>query len=251
MKDPLLAILRGGIVTPREMFPDLPPYAQGIARLTGQPCPGKSCARCAGVCPTRAITVDDADGRGIVTLDRGLCIGCRACMEICPSGTIAEERSTRTATRFREELVLTNKGTPPGRVTPGSRVFKRSIALREVSTGCSATDQEIAVIMNPVFDASRFGISFVASPRFADGLLVTGPVGKAMQEPLVRCYDAMAEPRLVIAAGTSAISGGLHRGGYAIAAGVTDLLPVASFIPGSPPHPWSIIHGIFIAMQRL
>jgi Ni,Fe-hydrogenase III small subunit len=88
----------------------------------------------------------------------------------------------------------------------------------------------------------------VASPRFADALLVTGPVGRAMQEPLRRCYEAMAEPRLVIAVGTCAVSGGVHRGGYAEANGVEPVLPVAAYVPGCPPHPWSIIHGILLAM---
>src|SRR5439155_16038429 len=84
--------------------------------------------------------------------------------------------------------------------------------------------------------------------RFADALLITGPVARAMQEPLRRCWDAMAEPRLVIAVGASAISGGLHRGGYAQANGVDAVLPVAVYVPGHPPHPWYILHGILVAM---
>jgi Ni,Fe-hydrogenase III small subunit len=103
---------------------------------------------------------------------------------------------------------------------------------------------------NAIFDVARFGVQFVASPRFADALLVTGPVGRAMHEPLRRCYEAMAEPRVVIAAGTSAISGGMHCGGYAQACGVSGLLPVACYIPGAPPHPWSIIHGLLLVMGR-
>lgn len=80
-------------------------------------------------------------------------------------------------------------------------------------------------------------------------LLVTGPVPKAMHEPLRRCYEAMAEPRLVIAIGTCAISGGIHRGGYADANGASAIVPVDVFVPGCPPHPWSIINGIRTAMQ--
>jgi Ni,Fe-hydrogenase III small subunit len=119
--------------------------------------------------------------------------------------------------------------------------------VREVSTGCNATDLEVAATTNAIFDCSRFGIHFVASPRFADALIVTGPVGRAMREPLLRCYEAMAEPRLVIAVGTCAISGGVHRGGYADANGATPHLPVDAFVPGCPPHPWSIIHGVLLA----
>jgi len=146
--------------------------------------------------------------------------------------------------------------------------FRRSLHIREVSTGDNASDLEVIASTNAIFDVSRFGVHFVASPRVADALLVTGPVGKAMQEPLRRCYDAMAEPRIVIAVGTSAISGGLHAGGlsqgapqaplsqlaangYAEANGVASILPVCAFVPGDPPHPWSIIHGILLAMGRL
>jgi Ni,Fe-hydrogenase III small subunit len=127
-------------------------------------------------------------------------------------------------------------------------MFRRSVDIREVSTGCNATDLEVAATTNPIFDCSRFGIHFVASPRFADALIVTGPVGRAMHEPLIRCYEAMAEPRIVIAVGSCAISGGLHRGGYAQANGVLPHLPVTAFVPGCPPHPWSILHGILLAV---
>jgi formate hydrogenlyase subunit 7 len=106
-----------------------------------------------------------------------------------------------------------------------------------VSTGCSACDREISAANNPIFDIERFGVQVVASPRFADVLLVTGPVPKAMHEPLRSCYKAMAHPKLVIACGTCAISGGVHAGGYAEANGVGAILPVDIFLPGCPPHP--------------
>jgi Ni,Fe-hydrogenase III small subunit/formate hydrogenlyase subunit 6/NADH:ubiquinone oxidoreductase subunit I len=261
MRNPLLAIFGTGLVTHRDPFPDLPAGATGLPMLTGTPCEGTSCRRCAERCPTQAITVtEDGDG-GVVCLDRGRCIGCSECIEACPTGTMLPDPSTRTAVRTRGELVLTNRppraarDAPEERASPsrgagstkhGARAFRRSLHIREVSTGCNATDLEVAATTNPIFDVARFGVHFVASPRFADALIVTGPVSQAMQEPLRRCFDAMAEPRLVIAVGTCAISGGLHRGGYAGANGVDDLLPVAAYVPGCPPHPWSIIHGILL-----
>src|SRR5439155_19750145 len=145
-----------------------------------------------------------------------------------------------------------NRLSTPPRLSqePARRLFRRSLHVREVSTGCNATDQEVAATTNPVFDVARFGVHFVASPRFADALVVTGPVGRAMQEPLRRCYDAMAEPRLVIAVGTCAISGGLFRDSYAEAQGADTVLPVDVYVPGCPPHSWSIIHALLLAMGR-
>ncbi len=198
----------------------------------------------------RAITVTTAEKTGVVTLDRGRCLGCGNCLAACPSGTLRADLTTRTAVTLREALLLSNRSQPAAAPVFGPKPFQRSLQVREVSTGSSGTDQEVSASTNAIFDVARFGIQFVASPRFADALLVTGPVGRAMQEPLRRCYDAMAEPRLVIAAGVDAISGGLHRDGYAAANGVDGILPVAVYIPGDPPHPWSIIHGLLLAMGR-
>lgn len=253
MKDPLLAILKKGIVTQREICPNLPDTAYGLPKLTQSACNG--CRDCSQVCPTQAIKVGRDDAGGVIALDRGLCIGCQACIKVCQTNVIVTDYSTKTATKTREELVLANRVLTncfcvKEKESEVSSIFMRSLAIREVSTGCNATDQEVNVSANPVFDLGRFGVHFVASPRFADALIVTGPVGKAMREPLIRCYKAMAEPKLVIAVGTSAISGGLHRGGYAEANGVEGILPVAAYVPGAPPHPWSIIHGVLLAMGR-
>lgn len=248
----LLQLLRTGCVTQRELFPDLPVYSRGVPRVTAVPClASQGCNACVEVCPTAAIEVTPAPYNGRVALDLGRCIACGGCTAACPTGTIAEDKRTTVAVRQRKALVLTNSATlpPPGPVRPAApSPFRRSIHIRAVSTGDNASDLELAAANNPIFDASRFGIHFVASPRFADALLVTGPVARAMQEPLRRCADAMASPRLVIAVGVSAISGGLHHGGYASAQGVDTLLPVAVYVPGHPPHPWYILHGILLAM---
>ena len=248
MRNPLLAILKTGIITQREICPQLTDDATGMPALTDSPC--TACGRCVAACPMNAVRLDQDAAGPLVTLDRGCCLGCNRCVEECLSRTLVQDRATAIAVRAREELVLTNRPRPAAVRPSGPLPFQRSLHIREVSTGDSAGDLEVIAGTNAIFDVSQFGVHFVASPRFADALLVTGPVGRAMQEPLQRCYDAMAEPRLVIAVGTSAISGGLHRNGYAEANGVTDLLPVTSFVPGDPPHPWSIIHGILLAMGR-
>jgi Ni,Fe-hydrogenase III small subunit/ferredoxin len=246
----LIHLLKSGTATQREMFPELPHYSRGLPMLTDKPC--TDCSACVDACPTDAITISAAPDTGRVTLDLGRCIACGGCTDACPTGTIAVNRATRVATRTRDALILTNgpaaASPPTATPQPALSLFHHSLHIREVSTGDNATDMEVAASDNPIFDASRFGIHIVASPRFADALLVTGPVALAMQEPLRRCYDAMAEPRLVIAAGASAISGGLHADGYAQANGVDSILPVAAYIPGNPPHPWYILHGILLAM---
>lgn len=249
----LLAYLLGqGIATARELFPPLAEGVIGLPRLTEQECEGSQCNACGDACPTDAITVVSGTAlKGAVSIDLGSCIGCNACVAICPTATIANDPSTKTARTARQNLVKSNlmPVQEPSRESAHHELFGRSLAVRVVSTGCSACDMEISAAGNPIFDMERFGVHVVASPRFADALMVTGPVPKAMHEPLRRCYEAMAEPRLVIAAGTCAISGGVHRGGYAEANGVGAILPVDVYIPGCPPHPWSIIYGVSLAMR--
>lgn len=242
MLQTLVHLIKAGRVTPTERFPDLPDHARGLPKLTHAAC--SDCGACEDACPTRAITVREK----CVTLDLGRCIACGECVEGCASGTIAADRSTRTAVRKRTDLILRSGQSRPVVESGNPSMFARSLHVREVSTGDNATDLEVAASINPIFDGGRFGVHFVASPRHADALLVTGPVGLAMQEPLRRCFEAMSEPRLVIAVGADAISGGLHRDGYAQANGVEPILPVDVWIPGAPPHPWSILHGLVVAM---
>lgn len=258
----LRQLLGTGCVTQQALFPDLPVYSRGLPQITDAPCQAsEGCTACVQTCPTAAITVRPVPHPARLRLDLGQCIACGGCAAACPTGTIAADKRTTVAVQRREDLILTNRAPamPPGaasraetrrgRGSPGHTTpFRRSLHIREVSTGDNAADLEVAAATNPIFDASRFGIHFVASPRFADALLVTGPVARAMQEPLRRCYDAMAAPRLVIAAGASAISGGLHRGGYAQADGADTIVPVTVYVPGHPPHPWYILHGILLAI---
>ena len=131
------------------------------------------------------------------------------------------------------------------------RLFGRSLHIREVDAGsCNGCEVEIVNLSNPVYDAERFGIHFVASPRHADMLLVTGPVTRQMELALVKTYEAMPSPKLVVACGTCAIGGGIFEGNYAVVGGVDHSIPVDVYIPGCPPRPEAILHGIFLALDK-
>jgi Ni,Fe-hydrogenase III small subunit/Pyruvate/2-oxoacid:ferredoxin oxidoreductase delta subunit len=248
----LTYIMKNGIATVADPCPPLETDADGMPMLTEQPCSGSECNVCAAVCPTNAISVAPENG-GKVTLDLGSCIGCQLCIDVCPTGTITNNRSTKLAKKRRSDLILNNKSNQrdSAPISDDKKIFKRSLHARVVSTGCSACDLEIGATSNPVFDLERFGVHIVASPRFADALIVTGPVGKGMRDSLLRCYAAMPDPKVVIAVGTCAISGGVHKNGYAEANGLDKILPVDVYIPGCPPHPWSIIHCVSLAMGKI
>jgi len=124
-------------------------------------------------------------------------------------------------------------------------IFGRSLRIRQVDAGsCNACEWECTALLNPIYDIQRFGLDFVASPRHADVLLVTGPVSRQMELALKRTYIATPEPRLVVACGDCAKDGGIYRGSYAVTNGVANVIPVDAYIPGCPPTPIAIIMGL-------
>lgn len=130
-------------------------------------------------------------------------------------------------------------------------VFRRSLRIRQVDAGsCNACEWECTALTNPVYDIQRFGIDFVASPRHADMLLVTGPVSRQMELALRKTYLATPEPLLVVACGDCALDGGIYKGSYAVAGGVANVVPVDLYIPGCPPTPTEIIAGIMELLER-
>lgn len=246
--------LRDGVVTtgyPRRADRYGDDFRAAI-RVTEQP-PGAERAGLERLCPTGAIVVVAA-----LELDRGRCILCGRCVAARPD-VFAYEAGSETAGLGRQLLV-----TPPGpdaerlaeavrrRLAERTRRFGRSLHLRHVDAGSDGSEEwEIAALTGPIYDIHRLGIFFTASPRHADVLLVTGGGTAGMVEPLRLTHEAMPDPKVVIAVGTDAISGGLVHPTYATRGGIANMLPVDVWVPGSPPSPFSILHGLLLAMGRL
>src|SRR3989338_10835864 len=133
-----------------------------------------------------------------------------------------------------------------------AKKFNRALAIRMVDAGsCNACELEIHAMNNPYYNLERFGIHFVASPRHADMLLVTGPVTKNMQEALKRAYEATPGPKIVVAVGDDAIDGGIYKNSYAVLNGVNNVIPVNYQIPGDPPSPKAILVGLLHILETI
>ena len=208
--------------------------------------PGKAW-RAAEVCLPRALTLDHQDR---LRLDASRCIGCGLCVEAVEDGALAIDPGYELASLSRRRLVVGD--VPEADISPAllGGPFRRSLHIRHVDTGSDgAVEQEIAALLNPYYDMQRLGLFFTASPRHADVLLVTGPVTKPMEGPLRRAYEAMPEPRVVVAAGTDACSGSIWTEPEVLG-GVARVLSVDVYIPGDPPTPIALLHGLLLASGR-
>jgi len=229
-------------------------------------------------CPTGALACEDGGGTRTVKLDLAKCTFCGLCAEA--DTAIRMTNACELAARRRQDLVTTASyelapGGLQGKVLalrpsplapqPASieavgaelkariaKVLGRSLHIREVDAGsCNGCEIEIVGLNSPVYDIERFGIHFVASPRHADMLLVTGPVSRNMELALRKTYDATPDPRLVVAVGACGCSGGIFGQNYASLGGVDKVIPVDVYIPGCPPNPHALLHGILTAIGRL
>lgn len=250
MFDVVLARLQQGhrtIAYPAQE-PMLPDRLRGLPIIDTSKCPD-GCRDCADACPTDAIRLD-----GKLRLDLGRCLFCTDCMEACPQNAIRYTPEYRLATRSREDLVLEGQILERAKALDeqSRRLFGRSLKLRQVSAaGCNACEADLNVLSTVVFDLGRFGIQFVASPRHADGIVITGPVSENMRSALLDTYAAVPAPKLVIAVGACAISGGPFLDNPEVHNGCGSLVPVDLFIPGCPPHPMTILDGLLRLLGRL
>ena len=248
----LRARLRQGrrtIAYPDGPPPELPARFRGHPVLTAARC-ADGCDACAAVCPTDAIAV-----RPTLAVDLGRCLFCAECATACPTGALTYGQDYRLAARRREDLLVSEQQSvrlATALAAETRRLFGRSLKLREVSAGgCNGCESEVNVLSTIVWDIGRFGIQIVASPRHADGLIVTGPVTENMRLPLLRTYEAVAPPKIVIAVGACAVSGGPFRDHPETHNGVDSVLPVDLYVPGCPPHPLTILDGLLRLLGRL
>jgi Ni,Fe-hydrogenase III small subunit/formate hydrogenlyase subunit 6/NADH:ubiquinone oxidoreductase subunit I len=232
----------------------------------------------AEACPTGAIALREGEGTRDVRIDYGLCVFCGLCAGAAGDGAVRITQEFECAAEARQDLIRTARYelNPDGShhrllsVEPGSEarepvmertgralkqkirsLYGRSLAIREVDAGsCNGCELEIHALNNPIYDIERFGIHFVASPRHADMLLVTGPVTRNMEVALKKTFQAMPEPRLVVAAGACGISGGIFGRNYATIGAVDAVIPVDVYVPGCPPRPQALLHAILLAIGQ-
>lgn len=225
------------------VIPDLrratPHGFRGLPRLDEAQCKA-GCTGCAAACPTTAIAVDP------LRLDLGACVFCAECVHACPEGAVAYSEDPRLAATTRDGLVLSSERERPA-VEVAEKLrsyFGRSLRLRQVSAGgCNACELELNAAANVNFDLQRYGIEWVASPRHADGLVISGTLTRAMNDAIHLAWEAMPSPRFVVAFGACAISGGLYA-----EAGIDrrffDTVTPALYVPGCPPHPLTFANAI-------
>jgi len=216
------------------------------ARFRGKPkldparCPD-GCQVCVDVCPTGAIAANP------LTIDLGACVFCPLCTEACPEGAITYTNGYKMAATSREGLRLHEDRAiePEACSREIQRLFGRSLKLRSISAGgCNGCELELNALGNVNFDMGRFGVEFVASPRHADGVVISGTTTQAMAHALEATYEAVPHPKLVILFGACAISGGIFQGSDRLARETIEKYKIDLYIPGCPPHPLTFLHGL-------
>ncbi|MBK7377685.1 MAG: 4Fe-4S binding protein [Ignavibacteriales bacterium] len=219
----------------------LPPLFRGLPIIEDKECP-VGCNKCAEVCPTNAIKLNP------VQIDLGLCVFCPLCEEACPEKIIHFTNEYHTVVDSREKLIITKqvKSISPEIASQKIRkYFGKSLKLREISAGgCNGCELELNALSNVNFDLGRYGIEFVASPRHADGIVITGPLTQNMTNAIKLCYEAVPNPKIIILFGACAISGGIFKNSEVIQRKFVRENKIDLYVPGCPPHPLTFINGL-------
>ncbi len=237
--------LRVRLAERQSVIPDIaaastPATFRGKPKIDSSRCPD-GCVQCVEACPTGAISGNP------LTIDLGACVFCPLCTEVCPESAISYTNDYKMAATSREGLWLRHGGgvTPEACSREMQRLFGRSLKLRSISAGgCNGCESELNALGNVNFDLGRFGIEFVASPRHADGVVISGTTTRAMAEALEATYQAVPRPKLLILFGACAISGGIFQGSQELARQFLERHQIDLYIPGCPPHPLTFIHGL-------
>jgi Ni,Fe-hydrogenase III small subunit/ferredoxin len=234
-----------------------------MPRVNGTALTPELAERAVQVCPTSALTLQPVSGgHRVLRIDFGECIGCGHCVEAAASAFQVQETFTRCGVP-RQALVQRWDTTTGREVEPESgcdptelareihSLVGRALNIRQLDAGsCNGCEAEITALTNPYYDLERFGIHFVASPKHADMLLVTGPVTRNMAEAVRRTFEATASPKLVVAVGACGCSGGIFAASHAVVGSVDSVLPVDGYIPGCPPTPAMLVTGILEVLRR-
>jgi len=219
----------------------LSPLFRGLPSITDKEC-RSGCTECVDVCPTNAIKLNP------VQIDIGLCVFCPLCEEACPEKIIHFTNDYKTSTSSRERLVIskeTENVLPEIASEKIRKYFGKSLKLRQISAGgCNGCELELNALSNVNFDMGRYGIEFVASPRHADGIVITGPLTQNMANATAICSEAVPNPKVIILFGACAISGGIFQNSDSIQRKFLQENKIDIFIPGCPPHPLTFINGL-------
>lgn len=236
-----LRILQGDPVIHDVRNASLPKLFRGLPKIENKTCPD-GCNKCVEVCPTNAIKLNP------VSIDLGLCVFCPLCEEACPEKIIHFANEYRISSDKRENLFVTNETRIVSIENTSEKIrsyFGSSLKLRQISAGgCNGCELELNALNNVNFDMGRFGIEFVASPRHADGIVITGPITQNMAKATKICFDAVPNPKIIILVGTCAISGGIFQNSKEIERTFLKENKIDLFIPGCPPHPLTFINGL-------
>ncbi|HEY8952423.1 MAG TPA: NADH-quinone oxidoreductase subunit NuoB [Candidatus Dormibacteraeota bacterium] len=283
-------VLRGlqtGIrTTPFPAYPD-PDSSPTLIELSPGSLTPETALASARVCPTSAIEATGDAARGALVFDAGQCVMCGRCLQAAPDAFHLSSQP-EVAVRSRERLRVRVKWLK-GRIQPLSnetvkeqangprikvaaeavrkepeagalvqelhrrslRIFRRSLHIRHVDAGsCNGCESELQMLSTPRYDLARLGLFFTPTPRHADCLLVTGVVTRQMEQALRKTYQAMPSPKLVLAAGVCAIGGGCFAGGFMTHGPLDEILPVDVYVPGCPPTPLALLHGLLLAVGK-